>query len=87
MTEQQKYFRLLSFVYGPLPTSAIDKVIAGGYPLGSTALAQVRVGRTINLPALVALVQAGLPDFEIPAEVLPAPKLPAPVAPTQLLLV
>ena len=71
MTEKQRYFRLLSLVCETLPTSAIDGLVQRGYPLGSTALAQVRVGRTINLRALVALVQVGLPGFEIPAEVLP----------------
>jgi len=74
MTEKQKYFRLLSHVCESLPTSAIDKLIATGYALGSTALMQVRIGRTINLAALVALVRVALPDFEIPAELLPAPQ-------------
>lgn len=73
MTEKQKYFRLLSFVCESLPTSAIDAVLKGDdIALGATALAQVRVGRTINLRALVALVQAGLPKFSIPEELLPA---------------
>jgi hypothetical protein len=72
MTEKQKYFRLLSHVCDGLPTSAVDAVIKDGYPLGATALAQVRVGRTINLKALVALVNAGMPDFQIPEELLPA---------------
>ncbi|RZJ94733.1 MAG: hypothetical protein EOO60_02345 [Hymenobacter sp.] len=73
MTEKQKYFRLLSFVCETLPTSAIDAVLkAGDFPLGATALAQVRTGRTINLKALVALVQVSLPDFLIPDELLPA---------------
>lgn len=73
MTEKQKYFRLLSFVCESLPTSAIDAVLKGDdILLGAIALAQVRVGRTINLKALVALVRAGLPNFLIPEELLPS---------------
>lgn len=83
MTSKQKYFRLLSHVCEALPTSAVDAVLRADrdYPLGATALAQVRVGRTINLKALVALVRASLPDFQIPEELLPAPaeKLEAPL--------
>ena len=77
MTEKQKYFGLLSLVCEKLPTSAIDALTKKDYPLGSTALAQVRVGRTINLPALVALVGVGLPDFSIPEQLLPAEAEPA----------
>lgn len=72
MTEKQKYYRLQSHVCEQLPTSAIDLLLQRGYPLGSIALMQVRNGRTINLPALVALVQVALPEFEIPTELLPA---------------
>ncbi len=72
MTPKEKYFGLLSLVCEKLPTSAIDALAKKDYPLGSTALAQVRIGRTINLNALVALVQVSLPDFSIPDELMPA---------------
>jgi hypothetical protein len=72
MTEKQKYYALQSLVCETLPTSAIDALSKKDYPMPSTALIQVRIGRTINLPALVALVRAGLPQFEIPEHLLPA---------------
>nr|GFC53141.1 hypothetical protein [Tanacetum cinerariifolium] len=73
MTPKEKYFGLLSLVCEKLPTSAIDALAKKtDYPLGATALAQVRVGRTINLHALVDLIGVGLPDFEIPEHLRPA---------------
>ena len=73
MTEKQKYYRLMSLICESLSGSAVDALVRAGYPLGTTVLTQVRYGRTINLPALIDLVHAGLPDFQIPAELLPAP--------------
>lgn len=72
MTEKQKFYRLLSYVCEELPTSAINELVRQGYQMGAVSLMQVRQGRTINLPALVALTQVGLPGFSIPAEILPA---------------
>jgi hypothetical protein len=72
MTEKQKYYALQSLVCETLPTSAIDALIRQGYDLPGTALIQVRIGRTINLPALIELVRVGLPQFQIPEQLLPA---------------
>jgi hypothetical protein len=72
MTEKQKFYRLLSEVCERLPTSAINDAIAGGYKANAVQLLHVRQGRTINLPHLVALITHGLPDFQIPAQLLPA---------------
>jgi hypothetical protein len=71
MSEKSKYFQLLSMVCDKLPTSAVDALVKKEYPLGATSLSQVRIGRTINLPALIELIKVGLPDFAIPAELLP----------------
>ncbi|RZK44617.1 MAG: hypothetical protein EOO61_03145 [Hymenobacter sp.] len=55
-----------------MPTSAIDTLIRSGFAEASSVqLVQVRQGRQINLPWLVALVKVGLPDFEIPEQWLP----------------
>jgi hypothetical protein len=72
MTEKQKFYRLLSEVCERLPTSAINDAIAGGYNANAVQLLHVRQGRTINLPHLVALIKHGLPDFQIPEQLLPA---------------
>jgi hypothetical protein len=73
MTERQKYLRLLSMVIEDLPTSAIDTAVRAGYPAPATMLANVRIARVMNLEHLVALIGYGLPEFQIPAELLPAP--------------
>jgi hypothetical protein len=73
MTDKQKFYRLLSFVCEELPTSVINELVQSGYPLGAVALMQVRQGRVINLPALVAMVHKALPAYQIPVDLLPAP--------------
>ena len=86
MTEKQKFYHLYAEVCETLPTSAIDALIRSGFAEASSVqLVQVRQGRQINLPWLVALIRVGLPQYVIPAEWLPAVVLPA--ASTQLLLV
>lgn len=77
MTEKQKFYHLYAEVCESLPTSAIDALIRSDFKEASSVqLVQVRQGRQINLPWLVALVRVGLPTYAIPAEWLPA----APVA-------
>ncbi|GAB2954593.1 hypothetical protein GCM10027048_20070 [Hymenobacter coalescens] len=72
MTERQKYLRLLSMVIEDLPTSAIDTAVRADYEASATMLANVRIGRVMNLEHLVALIGFGLPEFQIPPELLPA---------------
>ena len=71
MTEKQKFYRLYSDVCEVLPTKSINAAIAGGYNTNAVQLLQVRQGRIINLPHLVALVRFGLPGYNIPTELLP----------------
>jgi len=78
MTERQKYLRLLSIVIEDLPTSAIDALIRDDYKSSASMLNNVRIGRSHHLGHLVALVRIGLPNYQIPAELLPAPA-PAPL--------
>jgi hypothetical protein len=73
MTNKQKYYRLMSLVCETLPPRSIDLLSQTGYELPPTVLYQVRNGRAINIAALVALVQIGLPEFQIPEELLPTP--------------
>jgi hypothetical protein len=78
MTEKQKFYHLYAQVCETLPTSAIDTLIRSDFKEASSVqLVQVRQGRQINLPWLVALVKAGLPDFVISPELLPADAEPA----------
>lgn len=72
MTERQKFLHLLAEVIEDLPTSAIDAAVRDGYQASTTMLGNVRMGRVMNLPHLVALIGYGLPDFVIPAHLLPA---------------
>lgn len=72
MTERQKYLRLLSIVIEDLPTSAIDTAVRAGYEAPTSMLANVRIGRVMNLEHLVALVRYGLPEYHIPEDLLPA---------------
>ncbi|GAB2466545.1 hypothetical protein GCM10011375_32720 [Hymenobacter qilianensis] len=71
MTEKQKFYRLFSEVCELLPTGAINSAITAGYNANAVHLIHVRQGRTINLPHLVALIQYGLPEFNIPVDLLP----------------
>jgi hypothetical protein len=71
MTERQKYLRLLAEVIEDLPTSAIDKAVRAGYAASSMLLSNVRMGRAMNLPHLVALIEYGLPSYKIPVHLLP----------------
>lgn len=78
MTEKQKFYHLYAEVCETLPTSAIDTLIRSDFKEASSVqLVQVRQGRQINLPWLVALIKVGLPDFEIPEQWLPAAPVPA----------
>ena len=72
MTERQKFLHLLALVIEDLPTSAIDAAIRTGYQASATLLGNVRIGRAMNLPHLLKLIEVGMPDFRIPEELLPA---------------
>ena len=77
MTDKQKFYHLLALVCETLPVTAIDALVRTGFDEARTVqLMHVRQGRQISLPWLVKLVEVGLPDFTIPAELYPA----APVA-------
>lgn len=71
MTERQKYLHLLAEVIEDLPTSSIDTAVRAGYAASTMLLSNVRMGRAVNLPHLVALIKYGLPDYRIPAHLLP----------------
>lgn len=73
MTERQKYLRLLSYVIEDLTTAAVDTAVRAGYEASTAMLNNVRIGRSMNLKHLVALVGFGLPDYHIAEELLPAP--------------
>jgi hypothetical protein len=73
MTERQKYLRLLSIVIEELPSNAVDTAVRAGYSAPTSMLNNVRTGRVMNLEHLVALVRFGLPQYQVPAELLPAP--------------
>ncbi|MDO7851593.1 hypothetical protein [Hymenobacter convexus] len=77
MTERQKFLHLLAAVIEDLPTSAIDTAVRAGYEATTTMLANVRMGRVMNLPHLVKLIEVGLPEFEIPESLRPAAPAPA----------
>jgi hypothetical protein len=72
VTERQKYLRLLSLVIEDLPSSAVDAAVRAGYPAPASMLANVRIARVMNLLHLVALIGYGLPNYQIPADLLPA---------------
>jgi hypothetical protein len=71
MTERQKYLHLLAEVIEDLPTSSIDTAVRAGYAASTMLLSNVRMGRAVNLPHLVALIKYGLPDYQIPTHLLP----------------
>jgi hypothetical protein len=70
----------MALVCEDLHTSAIDALVRAGHPATTAKLTAVRQGRKIDLPLLIDLVRAGLPKYQIPAELLPVP------APTPLLV-
>jgi hypothetical protein len=70
MTEREKYFTLLALVCEKLPYYAAQ--LASDAGLGQAKrLQNVKVGRIVCLPELVALVRHSLPDLEIPSYLLP----------------
>jgi hypothetical protein len=72
MTEKQRFYHLYAEVCKTLPSSAIDALSRSGFAEASSVqFVQVRQGRQINLPWLVALIRIGLPQYVIPAEWLP----------------
>lgn len=71
MTERQKYLHLLAEVIEDLPTSSIDTAVRAGYAASTVILSNVRAGRVMNLPHLLALISYGLPGYQIPAHLLP----------------
>jgi hypothetical protein len=74
MTEREKYFTLLALVCEKLPYYAAQ--LASDAGLGQAKrLQNVKVGRIVCLPELVALVRHALPDLEIPSYLLPDAQL------------
>jgi hypothetical protein len=76
MSEKQKFFSLLAAVCDKLPRYAVEQTINADYgaEYGAAAakrLYNVKQGKVVCLPDLVALVRHSLPQFEIPAELLP----------------
>ncbi|WP_310393650.1 hypothetical protein [Hymenobacter sp.] len=74
MTEKQKFLHLLAFVCEDLSTDAVNKAVRSGHEASATQLMAVRHGRIMNLKLLVDLVRIGLPEYEVPADLLPAQK-------------
>ena len=72
MTERQKYLTLLGLVIEDLPGNAVDATLRAGYSASSDLLNEARTSRLMNLEYLVALVDFGLPHYQIPPELLPA---------------
>ncbi|MCA8830566.1 hypothetical protein [Hymenobacter pini] len=71
-TERQKYYLLLGEVCEKLTTDAVEKAIRAGIeaPLGT--LNNARIGRNVNLPLLVNMVELSMPDYQIPTHLRPA---------------
>ena len=70
-TERQKYYQLMALVCEDLPTTAIDTLVRQGHRATAEQLRAVRQSRKTHLPWLIDLVEVGLPDFRIPAELRP----------------
>ena len=70
MTERQKYHSLQAIVCEQLPYYAAQ--VAANAGAGQLSrLQNVKAGKTISLPDLVALVRHALPAFDIPAHLMP----------------
>jgi hypothetical protein len=74
-TDRQKYYQLMALVCEDLATTAIDTLVRSGHEASSAQLMAVRQSRKIDLPWLIDLVEAGLPEFKVPAELRPAATL------------
>ena len=72
-TERQKYYQLMALVCEDLTVASIDTLVRSGHRASSAQLTAIRAGRRIDLAWLLDLVQAGLPEFEIPAQLRPVP--------------
>lgn len=70
MTEREKYFSLQALVCEKLPYYAAQ-MAATEYGGLLQRWQNVKAGKVVNLPDLVALVRHAKPDFEIPAHLLP----------------
>jgi hypothetical protein len=73
MHEEEKYYALLSLVCRKLPHYAVQMTLDADHYTDQPRqfLHDVKRGRSIHLPALVALVRSSLPGFEIPSHLLP----------------
>jgi hypothetical protein len=72
LTDKQKYFHLLAEVCEKMPVDAVDTAIRRDHPTPAHSLGNVRIGRKVDLPALVQLIELSMPDYDIPAELRPA---------------
>ncbi len=75
MSEKRKFFSLLALVCDTLPRYAVEIAIKAGYGAeygegAARRLYNVKQGKVVCLPDLAALVRHGLPEFEIPADLL-----------------
>lgn len=78
-TPRQRYYHLMSLVCEDLSTDAIETLVRKEqHPATAAQLTAVRQGRKVDLPWLIDLVRVGLPDFELPVELLPTEE-PAPL--------
>jgi hypothetical protein len=73
MHEDEKFYGLLALVCRKMPHYAVQMTLdAGRYKHHPRQfLHDVKRGRTLDLPALVAIVTHSLPDFKIPEHLLP----------------
>jgi hypothetical protein len=77
-TDRQRFYQLLSLVCEDIATKEIDALVRNGHAASASQLLAVRWGRKVNLPWLIDLTEASLPQFKIPAELRPA-QVPAPL--------
>ena len=70
-TERQKYHHLYSLVCEDLPTKAVDALVRKGHKATTEELRAVRQSHKPHLTWLIDLIHIGLPDFQIPAQLLP----------------
>ncbi len=68
-TDKQKFFHLLGDVCEDLPVDVAFPVWSAGFHhIPANRLQLIRIGKVVDLPALVIIIQACLPDFKIPTE-------------------
>lgn len=76
MSKRAAFFTLLGLVYDSLPADAVTQTLTKFKKLGAapSKLQNVRRGGTADLPLLIKIINACLPDFVIPDDILKAAK-------------